>query len=773
MNLIERIKKFIMRNSNKKPRISSTDIVGYDTSLVYIPKYRDLTEEEKKQVDNYIQETDTTKIENVILYGSEMNKYSQGITEILLNVGYKADEENPMDNIKKLTIEDVLNLRINAMIAKEEMSFYENLLKNLQREATLRTVALEQVYKKEQKNFKIFGIFEKAERIRRQQLEEVYETSIERMKISKKIIEQQIQSVINSSVSNNKLADIIKIYTSILKDSEVESQKREILKAKKQNLLELIKVVLPKEALDADETLDEETEIKEIAKLKAKLEIYAYTKKEEINQLRKRIIELDAMEKTDKNREELLKELHNIKVKYKVFERYIKEEDLESLYKVKFDVLTSDINRRMVSPFFEMKQDDEEFKYYNRIIQNKMEQIVTAQNPEIKRAFGENVLQQAVMIIKNILKNGKKTFETESILKDRTLLSLILAFDSEKAFERMTINKNNVDSELYELVFELEDMIPLKSIFQFEDGYNNSISTTDNEYLQLYRLYNEQQQKENTPDNSDYLKLKTYVMPEGITKIKNLGDFFKKREPYRYASKPEDVSFYLNKERYKKLDNFIHKIRNYEKIIMPSTLKKIEDGVFTSCSNFFEIEFNEGLEEIGDKAFAGCSNLGRYKNMKCPTSLRVIGKKAFFDCCNMAAIILNEGLTTIGQEAFNWSWNIFNQDESLRTPTNIIILPSSINCVGANIVNGHQVTNLGLKNYKGQEIPQEVWDIWYRKVCQDKSRPWIKPEKTLLKSIYFFEGDSLEPYKEIDPRRLLFQYKNYKLAEIYKEEQER
>ena len=38
MNLIERIKKFIMRNSNKKPRISSTDIVGYDTSLVYIDR---------------------------------------------------------------------------------------------------------------------------------------------------------------------------------------------------------------------------------------------------------------------------------------------------------------------------------------------------------------------------------------------------------------------------------------------------------------------------------------------------------------------------------------------------------------------------------------------------------------------------------------------------------------------------------------------------------------------------------------------------------------
>jgi len=772
MNLIEKIKNFIIRNSNKKPRISSTDIVGYDTNLVYIPKYKDLTDEEKKQVDKYIQETDTTKMENVILYGSEMNKYSQGITEILLNVGYKADEEYTMDNVKKLTIDHILNLRINAMIAKEEMSFYENLLKNLQREATLRTVALEQVYKKEQKNFKIFGIFEKAERIRRQQLEEVYETSIERMKISKKIIEQQIQSVINSSVSNNKLADIIRAYTSILKDSDVEKQKREILRAKKQKLLEFIKVVLPKEALDADETLDEETEIKEIAKLKAKLEIYAYTKKEEINQLRQRIIELDAMEKADQNREELLKELHDIKIKYKIFERYIKEEDLEGLYKVKFDVLTSDINRKAMSPFLGMKQDDEEFKYYNQIIQNKIEQIVTAQNPEIKRAFGENGLQQAVMIIKNILKNGKKTFETESILKDRTLLSLILSFDNKKAFERMTINKNNADSELYELVFELEDMIPLKSIFQFEEGYNNSISTTDNEYLQLYRLYNEQQLKETTLDNCDYFKLKTYIMPEGIIKIKKLDEFFKKRGPYRFES--EDDSFSLNKERYNKLDNFIHKIRTYAKVIMPSTLREIEKGVLNNCSNFYEIELNEGLEEIGDEAFSGCSNLGRYKNMKCPTSLRKIGKKAFFDCCNMATIILNEGLTTIGQEAFNWSWNnILNRDERLRTPTNIIILPSSVNCVGANIVYGGQVTNLGLKNYKGQKIPQEVWDIWYREVRQDESRPWIQKERTLLKSIYFFEGDSLEPYKEIDPWRLLCQYKNYKLAEIYKEEQER
>lgn len=192
MKLIEKIKNLIGRKHGKQPKIASTSMVGYDTSLVYIPKYTELTKEEKAEVNRYIKETDATKMENVILYGNDMNEYSKGITELLLNVAYSATEKNSTDRVDKLRTQDILKLRIDAMIAIEEMNFYETVLSKLNREAKLRTVALEQMYKKEKENFRTFGIFEKAERIRRQHEKERIEAAIERMKISKKIVEQQI-----------------------------------------------------------------------------------------------------------------------------------------------------------------------------------------------------------------------------------------------------------------------------------------------------------------------------------------------------------------------------------------------------------------------------------------------------------------------------------------------------------------------------------------------------------------------------------------------------
>ncbi|MBO5413702.1 MAG: leucine-rich repeat protein [Clostridia bacterium] len=744
MKLIERIKNLIIGKKKEQPKISSTDIVGYDTSLVYIPKYKELTEEEKAQVDRYVEETDTTKIENVILYGTDMNKYSKGITELLLNVAYRATEESATDRAGKLTTQDILNLRVDAMVAIEEMNYYETVLRNLEREATLRTVALEQIYKKEKGNFRTFGVFEKAERIRRQHEEERFEVAIERMRISKKIVEQQIQAVLNLRGSNDRLAHAINIYKSLLKDTDTENQSRAILEAKKQELLEMIKVIAPEKASNVKEGTDEESKIKEIARLQGMIEIYAYTHKENINQLRQRIAELDLVEKTDKNRDELLKELSDIRIKYKVFGRYIKDEDLENLYKVKFDVLMSDINKRKESPLLDLKEDDEEIQYYKRIIESKIEQILTLNNPEVERAFGEKKVREAVAIIRKLLKCGGKTFDIGRILQDKTLLRLIFAFDKEKGLEKMTINKEEDRTDLHEEIYEWEDTIPLKSIYQIrcEDG-DNTIPLYANAYIQLYDMYdyNEQHIK-GTDENKDTYN--TYIMPEGITKIKRTDAY--------YHRKSGHISELFN---YK-----------YGKYILPSTLKKIEKGLFNMCDNIYEIEFNEGLEEIEDEAFTGCINLGRYKSLKCPTSLKKIGARAFYNCFDMCPLILNEGLTTIGDEAFNWNKDDFREFAYKPAVANIIFLPSSIKHVGNNIVDGIRVNNLGLKNYRGQQIPEQVWKIWYHGEG--------KEECTNLERIVLFKGDSMEPYMEIDPKKLIgIPNKSEALAKMCMPNQER
>lgn len=633
MKLIERIKKLIGIKPKEQPKILSRDIVGYDTSLIYIPQYKELTEEEKAQVDRYIKETDTTKIENVILYGTDMNKYSKGITELLLNVAYRVTEENSTGRVNKLTTQEILNLRINAMTATEEMKFYETALRNLEREATLRTVALEQIYKKEKGSFRTFGVFGKAERIRRQNTEARFEAAIERMKISKKIIEQQIQTVMNSRGSNDRLAQTVKIYKSLLKDVDTENQTRKILEAKKQELLEMIKVVAPEKVSNIKEDADEESKIKEIARLQGILEIYAYTHKEDINQLRQRIKELDAVEKTDKNRDELLNELSHIRVKYKVFGRYIKDEDLENLYKVKFYVLMLDINKRKESPL-KVISDKRELECYKKIVEEKIEQILKGTNPHLKKAFGEEQLENAISIIKQWIKGEQKTFQIEDILQDRTVLSLILAFDNPQGIEKISIDKEKVDTNLYENIFEWENQIPIKGIWELRKLEERPITDEDKLYLILYNMYEENRKKDNDRNKTsdEHLYKRVSKIPDGIIRLERIVNWTQRNV----------VSTNLE---------------NSNKIIFPYTLKSIGERAFYSefdpFKQLLDVEFNEGLEEIGYSAFYNCWNLGKYKTIELPSTLKEIGGSSFCNCYSLHNIKLNEGLKEIRHYAFD------------------------------------------------------------------------------------------------------------------------
>lgn len=488
-------------------------------------------------------------------------------------------------------------------------------------------------------------------------------------------------------------------------------------------------VVLPDEEFYKDEMPDEESEIRELAKIQAKLEIYAYTHKKDIDKIRSRIEELLKQEVRVKDKEKMLDELDEIKTKYKVFGRYIEDNDWENLYRVKFNVLMSDINESLDSPLRHGQVEAKEFEYYKKIIEDKISEILMAQNPELEKTFGSKNLPQAIKLIQSILKNGKKTFDFEQILKDKNLLRLILAFDRPNGIEKMTLNKDEAKIDFYEY-FEWAKTIPVKSLHQLTEPeysfYVNGINVEENMYVELYKIHDDYvralQQEKETKDEGEP---KTHTVPEGIVRIGKIGiDTVKSDRQREHILK-------------------IHRFRqeNYDKIIFPSTLKYIGKG-FIDNTYITEIEFNEGLEEIGKGAFQFCSNLGRYKNITFPTTLKKIDAFAFYNCFNMAPAIFNEGLEEIGTMAF---YN--NYDERLYSPSNIIILPHTIKKVGESIVNDQFVKNLGFKDYRGQDIPERLWVAWIGK--EDNPRLAESLEK-----IFLFRGDSLKPYMEIDTKRI-------------------
>lgn len=84
-----------------------------------------------------------------------------------------------------------------------------------------------------------------------------------------------------------------------------------------------------------------------------------------------------------------------------------------------------------------------------------------------------------------------------------------------------------------------------------------------------------------------------------------------------------------------------------ENVNLPQGLTLIGKNAFQNCSHIKSIELNEGLENIGEKAFYGTS----LESVKFPSSLKIINDCAFANC-HIYNLKFNAGLKYIGNSAF-------------------------------------------------------------------------------------------------------------------------
>lgn len=94
----------------------------------------------------------------------------------------------------------------------------------------------------------------------------------------------------------------------------------------------------------------------------------------------------------------------------------------------------------------------------------------------------------------------------------------------------------------------------------------------------------------------------------------------------------------------------------------------------------------EGVTEIGDGAFAGCSSLTG--NLSLPSTLKKIDNEAFYECKFTCNLILPEGLEIIGAQAFNDCDNLYGE---LHLPSSLKTLKESafgycINLTGSLVI---------------------------------------------------------------------------------------
>lgn len=89
------------------------------------------------------------------------------------------------------------------------------------------------------------------------------------------------------------------------------------------------------------------------------------------------------------------------------------------------------------------------------------------------------------------------------------------------------------------------------------------------------------------------------------------------------------------------------------------------DGPFENCDNLSKVTFEEGITEISQCLFAGCTGL---EEITIPDTVTRIERKAFSDCINLQKILLSENLTEVGDSAFRQCTKL----ESIVIPDGVV-----------------------------------------------------------------------------------------------------
>jgi hypothetical protein len=156
---------------------------------------------------------------------------------------------------------------------------------------------------------------------------------------------------------------------------------------------------------------------------------------------------------------------------------------------------------------------------------------------------------------------------------------------------------------------------------------------------------------------------------------------------------------YTGKSKTVKLSNKINAIGSgafkgtkVTKVILPSNLKKIDDGAFMWASNLKTVKLPKKITKIGNRAFKGT----KIKSITIPKNVKSIGDNAFDWCESLKKVTFNNKLKSIGKEAFS------------STGLTNVVIPNSVNKIGEYAFFYSKVSNVILsKNMT--EIPDGMF----------------------------------------------------------------
>lgn len=149
--------------------------------------------------------------------------------------------------------------------------------------------------------------------------------------------------------------------------------------------------------------------------------------------------------------------------------------------------------------------------------------------------------------------------------------------------------------------------------------------------------------------------------------------------------------------------NALKGCRTLERLIIPGTVKEVENGAFENCVNLKEVILEEGIEHLGWDLFSGCKKLYR---ITVPDSLMFASSKSFCKIPSLKEPVLNksgtdfiyypaylgktvvtvpDGVRKIGQDAFK-------DCESVEK----VILPNTLEIIEMNAFEGAGIKSITL-----------------------------------------------------------------------------
>lgn len=89
--------------------------------------------------------------------------------------------------------------------------------------------------------------------------------------------------------------------------------------------------------------------------------------------------------------------------------------------------------------------------------------------------------------------------------------------------------------------------------------------------------------------------------------------------------------------------------KNLTSVVLPDTLTRIGDDVFSGCPNLQEANIPKGVTSIGKKAFRNC----KIQAAELPEGLKSIGEEAFTGCGGLKSLQIPSTVTEMGAFAFS------------------------------------------------------------------------------------------------------------------------